>query len=191
MATPATERGFDKAACWAGHIAFWQRNGLVQGAFCRRQGLPLSSLRSWRARLGKSKDTVPDPLRPEVRKKARTGQEQQLSLFDEAEQTVEGQRPQTSSAITAAISRPTAISATRPWARRKASAVSAVWPMSGASSSRSKGPSRKKAKGETAHAALDLIGKRYGVEHDARKKPCAGADQGSASRKIQTAAGQA
>ena len=57
MATPATERGFDKKACWVGHIAAWQRSGLTQGAYCRQHGLALSSLRYWRARLDKSKDT--------------------------------------------------------------------------------------------------------------------------------------
>ncbi len=37
----------------------------------------------------------PDHLRPKSEKKSRTGQEQQLSLCDEAGQTVEEQKPQT------------------------------------------------------------------------------------------------
>jgi len=59
MATKATKQASEKKAFWAEHIAAWQRSGLAQGAYCRQNGLSLSSLRYWRARLDKSRDTAP------------------------------------------------------------------------------------------------------------------------------------
>ena len=63
MAALATDQSAEKVAYWAGHIKGWQRSGLSQDAYCRRHGLPVSSLRYWRSRLAKqSASTLSTPV---------------------------------------------------------------------------------------------------------------------------------